>query len=340
MTIQTLAKHAFVGAAFLTASYTTACAEEEGRVSTMTPFEPGDILVAATVMDNPDDDHAGTGRLIQYDVDLNEKGVLWIEGTTHKIGGMTFSPDKVLYGFAQLTPQMLEVDSATGKQLPLRNFDDHRSFSSITFGKDGSYYLGEHLMGTDTSNPMVTTKFNLLPGRDVIGDGHVFRYAADGTFMQEYNTKAGGGLGPMLAVTTTILTDDDTRMIYTSETGQKVMQYDLVNDQQLPDLANFEDHERVGMVLNVSPLSEGRMMFSTGASIVVLDDTTGEFIRDYAFETYGWAALAPSIDGEHIIVGNFMDGEFIKVRLSDGEIVKRNNIGQRESLSGVVQFPG
>ncbi len=340
MTLTAMTKCLMGGAALLAAACASVYAEEEARISTMTPFEDGDIIVAATVMDNPDDDHAGTGRLLQYDADLNEKGVLWVEGTTHKIGGMIFSPDKILYGFAQLTPQMLEVDSATGQQLPLRNYDDHRSFSSITFGKDGSVYLGEHLMGKETSNPMVTTKFNLLPGTDKIGDGHIFRYNADGDLIKVYETKAGGGLGPMLAVTTTILTDDDTRMIYTSETGQKIMQYDLVNDTQLPDLANFAEDERVGMVINVSPLSEGRMMFSTGASVVVIDDTTGEFIREYPFETYGWAALAPGVDGEHIIVGNFMDGDIVKLRLSDGEIVKRNNIGQRESLSGIAQFPG
>ncbi len=33
--------------------------------TTVKPFAKGDILVAATVMDNPDDDHGGTGRLIQ-----------------------------------------------------------------------------------------------------------------------------------------------------------------------------------------------------------------------------------------------------------------------------------
>ena len=34
-------------------------------------FENGDILVGATILNNADDDHAGDGRIIQYDNDLN-----------------------------------------------------------------------------------------------------------------------------------------------------------------------------------------------------------------------------------------------------------------------------
>ena len=44
--------------------------------------------------------HAGTGRILQYDNDLNLKGVLWVEGTTHKIGGLNFAPDGVLWAMA------------------------------------------------------------------------------------------------------------------------------------------------------------------------------------------------------------------------------------------------
>ena len=78
------------------------------RESTATPFAKGDIIVAATVMDDPDDDHAGTGRLLQYDADLNLKGTIWVEGTGHKIGGLAFGPYGMLWGFAQLTPAVLQ----------------------------------------------------------------------------------------------------------------------------------------------------------------------------------------------------------------------------------------
>ena len=65
--------------------------------STLKPFAPGDVLVGATLLDNPKDDHAGQGRIIQFDADLNEKGVLWLTGTTHLVYGLSFAPDGTLW---------------------------------------------------------------------------------------------------------------------------------------------------------------------------------------------------------------------------------------------------
>ena len=61
--------------------------------STMQPFAKGDIFAGATLLNRQDDDHAGDGRIFQYDSNLNEKGVLWTEGTTHLVGGLAFGPD-------------------------------------------------------------------------------------------------------------------------------------------------------------------------------------------------------------------------------------------------------
>jgi hypothetical protein len=54
----------------------------------------------------------------------------------------------------------------------------------------------------------------------------------------------------------------------------------------------------------------------------------------------GWAAVNPSPDGQFAFIGNFFTGDVVKVRLEDGAVVARNNIGQRESLSGVAQYAG
>ena len=62
------------------------------NVSTIKPFAKGDILVGVTLLNRADDDHAGDGRIIQYDSDLNEKGVLWTSGTSHLIAGLRFGP--------------------------------------------------------------------------------------------------------------------------------------------------------------------------------------------------------------------------------------------------------
>ncbi len=313
-------------------------AETDKYVSTVKPFAKGDILVAATIMDNPTDDHGGTGRLIQYDGNLQLKGELYLTGTRHKVGGLTFAPDRTLWAFSQLTPTVVEI-APTGVQKPVRTFSD-RMYSSVTFGQDGSLYFGEHMMGTQTGHPAVTTKFRLLPGRDVIGDGHVFRHSADGKLKQEYATVADGGMFGFLAVTSTVLADNDTRMIFVSETGKRVLQYDLKKQTQLPDLASFENNPDVPMVLVMNATPDGRLLISTARGFLVMDPKTGAVLRNYPLEGMGWAAVNSSPDGKFAVIGNFFTGDIVKVRLSDGAIVARNNVGQKESLSGIAQFPG
>jgi hypothetical protein len=311
----------------------------EARRNTATPFAPGDIIVAATVMDVPEDDHAGTGRLIQYDANLNYKGELWLKGSTHKVGGLTFAPDKTLWAMAQLTPVVMEI-GPDAVQKPVRNFSDHK-YSSVTFGRDGSLYFCDHMTGKVTGHPAITTRFKLLPGADTIGNGHIFRHGADGKLLREYHNPVHGGLFGFLACTSTVLTDNDTRMIYVSETGNRVMQYDLVNDKALPDLRVFDQDPTVRMVLVMNALADGRLLISYGAGFMTMDPKSGAVLRTYPLEGRpGWAAVNAGSDGTSAIVANFWTGEVLKVRLADGSVIARAQTGQKESVSGIAQFPG
>ncbi len=317
---------------------TSVASQGEKRVSTFQPFVQGDVFVAATIMDHPADDHMGTGRIFQYDADLNLKGELYTKGTTHKIGGLTIAPDGTLWAFAQGTPAVVEIDSS-GVQRPVRKFSN-RSLSSVTFGADGSLFFGEHLQGSNTRISTNTTVFNLLPDRDVIGDGNIFKFSPDAMLLKEFHSDTHGGVVGIHGVTSTVLTDNDSRMVYVSETGNRVMQYDLANDRQLPDLRVFDDDQNVFMVLTLMPMLDGSLLISTGNGMVVLDKDTGETLRYYDMRSPGWAASGPTADGEGILVGNFFTGEVVIISLETGEVVRSNNIGQRNSLSGVAQFPG
>ncbi len=332
-----LMNRAAISAVALVLAANVALAADQ-RESTFQPFVRGDIFVAATIMDHPTDDHMGTGRILQYDAQLNLKGVLYTEGTTHKIGGLNFAPDGTLWAFAQGQPAVVEV-GPDGVQKPIRRFSE-RSLSSVTFGADGSLYFGEHLQGTNTSIPTNTTVFNLLPGRDSIGDGNIFRFSADAVLLKEYQSNTHGGVAGIHGVTSTVLTDDDARMIYISETGNRVMQYDLANDRQLPDLRVFDTDEDVFMVLTLMSMLDGSLLISTGNGLVVLDQHSGETLRYHAMGSPGWAASGPTVDGEGIIVGNFFTGEVVIIDRASGEVVRSSNIGQRNSLSGVAQYPG
>jgi hypothetical protein len=328
-------RHLLLTGAALALPHTASAAE---RVSTATPFKKGDVIVAATVMDNPDDDHAGTGRLLQYDENLNLKGALWIKSTNHKLSGLTFGPDKTLYGFAPLNHAVVEV-GPDAKERPLFSFAD-RAFSNVSFPKDGTILFGEHLVGTKTESRYVSTKLPLLKGRDVVGDGHVYRYSKDRQFVGSYPTAVHGGIEGYHGVTSLVLADDDARAIYISETGNRILQYDLKNKKQLPDLAVFNDDPQVRMLLWMTRLDKDTLLAITGASMVSIDENTGKVLREYKMGTFGWAAATPSVDGKFVYVGNFMDGDVAKVSIMDGSIVARANIGEKRSLSGVAQFPG
>jgi len=309
------------------------------RVSTSQPFAPGDVWVAATVMDVPDDDHAGTGRLLQFDAELNPKGVLWIEETTHKIGGLTFGPDGTLWGSAPISWQVIEI-GPDGRQKPIRSFAN-RPFSSVTFAPGGSLYFGEHLVGENRSIPMATTRFTYLPGEQVIGHGNIYHFTADGELIHEYATDTHGGVVGIHGVTSTVLTDAGKRMVYISETGNRVMQYDLANERQLPDLADFGEIEGAPpMVLVMSQMPDGDLVIGTGRSVVFLDQHSGAIKNEITFDTSGWAAVAPSTDPGHLLLGNFFSGECVKLRVEDGEVVARGSIGENNSLSGIAQYPG
>jgi len=46
------------------------------KQSTMKPFAPGDIFLGCTYLCDPDDDHRGDGRIIQYDKNMVPKRAL------------------------------------------------------------------------------------------------------------------------------------------------------------------------------------------------------------------------------------------------------------------------
>lgn len=302
-------------------------------------FQPGDIFVAASVMNDEADDHAGTAQILRYDAELRPKGRLAVTGATHGLGGLAFGPDGMLWAFSQLTPAVLTF-SPDGKQMPLRRFSD-RSYSSIAFGAGGTLYFGEHLRGTATSSPFTTTRFKLFPGLDRIGDGHVFRHAADGQLLDEFPTQTDGGMAGFLGATSIVLADRGRRIIYVTETGDRVRHYDLMAHRQLPDLVRFGPDDAVQRTYVIAALPDSRLVVSTGQGFVLIDAADGRVLRSYDLpEPGGWATVSPSMQPGHVLAGNFMTGTLVIVRLADGEIVARAETGQARSLAGIAQYAG
>jgi sugar lactone lactonase YvrE len=317
------------------------------KESTIQPFAKGDILVGCTLLNNPDDDHAGPGRIIQYDADFNEKGVLWTEGTTHLVGGLKFGPDGNLWAFDSNAHAVLRI-SPEGKQLPAIKFAD-RSFSHCNFAPDGSVLMGEHLFGDGSNFPEwmgkyedMGTTLTKIPGEDVLGHGHIFRFTMDGELIKEYSNEVHGGMTGFLGCTTASLAPDGKTMLYSSETGPRVMQYDLEADKQLPDFLTFEP--RAGMVLVATYQPDGTILMikAVSRSDFVLQHLSaeGEELRTYELPGPGWAIISPSIEDNIIFIGNFFSGTVAKFDLDKGEIVAQTKTGVERSLAGIAQYAG
>jgi len=314
------------------------------KQSTLQRFEKGDVFVGATLLNNPDDDHAGDGRIIQYDAELNEKGVLWTQGTTHLVGGLKFGPDGNLWAFDSSEYAVLRISPA-GEQLPTIKFAD-RSFSNVNFLPDGSIVLGEHLVGKEIRLPPdrpLGTTLPFMPGTDRFGDGHVFRFTMDGEQLREYATETHGGMPGFLGCTTATLAPDNRTLVYCSELGTNVYRYDLEADEQLPNLITYEDGSG-NMSIAPAYMPDGRLLymmanFKKGFCLQSLADD-GDVTQSWDMPGPGWAALGTSIEKNVAFIGNFFTGSFMKFDLDSGESINSAETGVQRSLAGIAQYPG
>lgn len=312
--------------------------------STIQPFAEGDVFAGATLLNNEEDDHAGDGRIIQYDADLNEKGVLWTEGTTHLVGGLKFGPDGNLWAFDSSAFRVLRI-SPEGHQLPEIKYAD-KSFSNVTFTPDGNICLGEHLIGPEYVGPPdrpLGTALPLMPGSDVYGEGHVFKYTPEGKLLNEFKTETHGGMPGFLGVTSSTLAPDGKTLIYNSELGNRLFRYDIEADVQLPDLITYPK-ETGDMAMTSVFQSDGTLLyikanFKEGFFLQILDQE-GNAIRTYDPMERGAAGLGTSIDGKSAFIGNFFTGTISKLDLYSGKVLAQAETSVQRSLAGIAQYPG
>ena len=306
--------------------------------STLQPFAPGDVFVGSTVLDGGDDDHAGRGRILQYDSQLRKKGVLWLSHTTHLVGGLRFDRQGQLWAFDSQAFVVLTV-SREG-EVQKRDFGT-RPFSNANFCADGSLYLAEAVRGNGIKMEIrarMGTRLQRMPGTDRFGDGHVWHYRADGTLLRELATQVHGGIGGFMGVTMSALSPDESTLVYCSETGTRLMRYDLESARQMPDLQCLPEGEReMFFAMDFGP--QGRLYVSRG-NRVDLVSPEGRTMCCYPFDGHGWATLKAAADGRHLYVGNYFSGELVKLELESGEHVATTDTGVEKSLAGIAEYVG
>jgi hypothetical protein len=315
--------------------------------NTMQPFEQGDIFLGLTLLNDPDDDHAGDGFIAQYGKDLQKKGELWTEGGSHFVGGLEFDSNGLLWAFNDLS--VLHIDPQTGRQLPLTDKFLPRSYRSASFDAAGNVYLGEHMKAEKKpDNPIAnrtTIKFEVIPGDGVLGYGYIYKYDPDWNLLNTFKTETAPEMTGFKGVTHSSLHPSEQFISYATETSKRLMRYDVVNDKQLPDLVTYPGEpgstDRV-WVIAVKYLPDGRLLITRGDYMELLDEQ-GEVLRTYPLATYGWSDIEICGDGVHCLVSSMWEGTMVKVNVESGEIVGEIDTGMKapnRSLAGVAEYKG
>jgi len=318
--------------------------------NTMQPFEKGDIFLGLTELNNPDDDHAGDGRIVQYGADMTRKGELWTEGGTHLVSGLEFDNNGLLWAFNDLS--VIHVDPETGRQRPLSDKFLPRAYRSVSFAKDGSVFLGEHMKAKEKPTKGMATrttiKFPVIPGEDVLGYGFIYKYDADWNLKNVFECETAIEFTHFKGVTHSALHPGEKSVTYATETGKRIMRYDVINDEQLSDLVTYpgEIDDQVlkdqVWVIAVKHLPDGRLLITRGDYMELLDESA-TVIRSYPLETYGWSDIEICGDATYCLVSNIWDGRVVKINVETGEIMGEIDTGMKapnRTLAGIAEFKG
>ncbi len=309
--------------------------------NTMQPFAPGDVFLGCTFLNDPIDDHAGLGRILQYDANLKPKGALWTTGHRHLVMGLTFSPDRVLWGFDIHTQTVIRVDRY-GRQMPPHRFA-HRAFGAAAFARDGSIYFGETLKG---SKPYWGSHMEYVPGTDQIGFGRVVKFDRDWKPVEEYPTENGTELSGFKGVTHLALHPSEQYVAYTTETSKRLMRYDIVRRRQMPDLARIEGEDLFDRrwYIALAYAADGRLLVTRGDFVEVYDES-GRVLQTISLAEfgYGFAQICVCADQKHALASNIFTGIACKFEIASGKVVahvQTDHVSPRRSLAGIAEYAG
>jgi hypothetical protein len=310
------------------------------KKSTTKPFADGDIFLGCTYLNNPEDDHQGEGRILQYDGNWLRKGTQYTAGTRYLIVGCRFAPDGTLWGFDCHDHVAVRV-SPEGEQLD--NWDSGRSFGSVNWDADGNLLFGEYFIGKEIWQG---TSGKLLDS-GTLGDGNIYKYSADLELLQVYEVENAPETSGFKGVTHSTLHPSGDFITYTTETARRLMRYDIRNDRQLDDLDGHPDadpYDRSDKRWFIAPayLSDGRLLCTVADGLQVYDEE-GRILQHIPLPGYGWAQVAPDVDERFALAANVWTGSAVRVDLKQEKIVQTIDVGFTapfRSLAGLAVYRG
>ncbi len=309
------------------------------KLSTMKPFAAGDIFLGCTYLSHPTDDHAGEGRILQFDRNLVPKGTLYTEGTSHLVINLSMAPDGVLWAFDPFERVVVRV-GADGKQLPNHDFGQ-RGWGSVVFGRDGSFYLCEYLKG---NRPYQGGEMRLIEGTDVVGYGRIAKFGADLCKATEYDNETAASLTGFHGVTHSAIHPSGRFISYITDLGMRVMRYDVEAGRQLPDLVTYPGGDEYvrRWTTGVAYLADGTLLLLRGSFIDLIDEA-GRSLRTIPLDEYGYAMIRTCRDERYALATNIFTGVMSRIDLVEGRIVGQIDTGFAKpyrSLAGVAEYPG
>jgi len=306
----------------------------------MKPFEKGDIFLGCSYLNDPDDDHKGEGRILQFDKNWIPKGTLYTEGTTYLIVGCNFGPDGTLWGFDSQGHVVIRV-SPSGEQLD--NWDPGRGYGSISWDADGNCYFGEYFIGTEIW--MGTTSKTLEDGR--LGDGNIYKHSPDLELLETLEVENAPEFTGFKGVTHSTMHPSKEFITYTTETSRRLLRYDIVNNKQINDLDSYPDADpydqndkRWFIAPNYMP--DGRLLCTASDGLRVYDED-GSISQTIELPGYGWAQCCADIDPRYALAANVWNGLAARVDLNTGKLSQSMDSGFTapfRSLAGIATFAG
>ena len=218
----------------------------------------------------------------------------------------------------------------------------------MNFLGNGEILLGEHLTGDESNNKALEgprklgTVLPFMPGTERYGDGNIYKYSQDGNHIETYETETHGGMPGFLGVTSSAITPDESKIIYISELGNRIFQFDIKNNNQLDDLITYEPDS--GNTVIAIGFSNGgdfysiKANFREGFSLCNHDLESGSILDEKVLPGPGWATLCLCNDGQHAVLGNFFNGQIGKFELASGQMIASAETEVERSVAGIAQF--
>jgi hypothetical protein len=291
-------------------------------MSILQPFEPGDIFVTASLLDESARFPTGEGRIRQYGADWQLKAEM-ATGHTGLISALVLDPAGWLHA---LDPQARAITTIAGDGRVVEQFQlrPHRAYGSMIALGGGQYLLGEHMVGE-------------IPG--FCGEGKVYRVALDGTVLGTYDTETNGGMGGFLGVTHMALSADGRTLFHTSETGPHVYAHDLASDRRLGAVYTRQDPPP--LVFGLAMLDSGDLMLACGSEMRRINPTSGAAQSIAMPEGRGWAVPIKrhNTASEQLWALDFFGGRAATIMAETGELLEMRELGLAKCLTGIAQIP-